>query len=106
MASNKSILIIDDEAGMRDLVSRLFMDAGYDAITAPDGAAGLNAAKDSDFDLVILDMSLPKMSGLEVLNGIKEIKPGLPVIMVTGYGSAQTAIEALKLGAYVIWVTY
>lgn len=100
MAENKSILIIDDESGMRDLVSRLFSDAGYETTTAPDGAAGLKASKEGDFDLVILDMSLPKMSGLEVLNGIKEDKPDLPVVMVTAYGSTQTAVEALKLGAY------
>lgn len=98
--SNKSILIIDDEAGMRDMISRLFSDAGYETATAPDGAAGLQAAIAGDFDLVLLDMSLPKMSGLEVLNGIKENKPDLPVIMITAYGSTQTAVEALKLGAY------
>lgn len=100
MAESKSILIIDDESGMRDLVSRLFSDAGYAATTAADGAAGLKASKEGDFDLVILDMSLPKMSGLEVLSGIKENKPDLPVVMVTAYGSTQTAVEALKLGAY------
>jgi len=97
---SKNILIIDDEAGMRDMVSRMFADAGYDTATAPDGAAGLAAAKGGAFDLVVLDMSLPKMSGLEVLAGIKEVKPDLPVIMVTAYGSTQTAIEALRLGAY------
>jgi DNA-binding NtrC family response regulator len=97
---SKSILIIDDEAGLRDLISTLFEDAGYDTATAPDGAEGLAAAKDGNFDLVILDMSLPKMSGLEVLRGIKEEKPDMPVIMVTAYGSTQTAIEAMRLGAY------
>ncbi|MHB9036503.1 MAG: sigma-54-dependent transcriptional regulator [Armatimonadota bacterium] len=100
MTDSKSILIIDDEAGLRDLMSRLFADAGYDTATAADGASGLDAAKNGDFDLVMLDMSLPKMSGLEVLRGIKEEKPDLPVIMVTAYGSTQTAIEALRLGAY------
>ena len=100
MSDSKSILIIDDEAGMRDVISRLFADSGYETATAPDGAAGLAAAKQGEFDLVILDMSLPKMSGLDVLNGIKEHKPDLPVIMVTAYGSTQTAIEAMRLGAY------
>lgn len=97
---NKAILIIDDEAGMRDMISRLFTDSGCQTATAPDGAAGLAAAKQDDYDLVILDMSLPKMSGLDVLNGIKENKPEIPVIMVTAYGSTQTAIEAMRLGAY------
>jgi DNA-binding NtrC family response regulator len=85
---------------MRDVISRMFADAGFETATAPDGVAGLAAAKQGEFDLVILDMSLPKMSGLDVLNGIKEHKPELPVIMVTAYGSTQTAIEAMRLGAY------
>jgi DNA-binding NtrC family response regulator len=97
---SKSILIIDDEAGLRELMSTVFSEAGYETAAAPDGAAGLAAAKEGDFDLLLLDMSLPKMSGLEVLGRIKEVKPDLPVIMVTAYGSTQTAIEALRLGAY------
>lgn len=85
---------------MRDLISRLFSDAGFSMRAAADGPSGLKAARENDCDLVILDMSLPKMNGLEVLAGIKEHKPDLPVIMITAYGSAPTAIEALKLGAY------
>lgn len=85
---------------MRDMVSMLFSEAGYDTLTAPDGAEGLAAARAGEYDLVVLDMSLPKMNGLEVLAGIKEDKPDLPVIIVTAYGSTQTAIEALRLGAY------
>lgn len=100
MSEYKKVLIIDDEPGMRDMISRMFAEAGCQTDTAPDGAAGLSAAKQDEFDLVILDMSLPKMSGLDVLNGIKEDKPDLPVIMVTAYGSTQTAIEAMRLGAY------
>ena len=68
--------------------------------SAPDGPSGLAPRASGEFDLVMLDMSLPKMNGLEVLNGIKEHKPDLPVIMITAYGSTQTAIEALRLGAY------
>ena len=85
---------------MRDMMSLLFSDAGFETAVAPDGAAGLRMAREGDFDLVILDMSLPKMNGLEVLNGVKEEKPDLPIIMVTAYGSTQTAVEALRLGAY------
>ena len=100
MPESKSILIIDDEAGLRDLMTRLFQDAGYMTASAPDGATGLRMAHEGSYDLVVLDMSLPKMSGLEVLAGIKEDIPDLAVIMVTAYGSTQTAIEALRLGAY------
>jgi DNA-binding NtrC family response regulator len=100
MSESKSILIIDDEAGLRDLMTRLFQDAGYLTASAPDGTTGLRMAREGSYDLVVLDMSLPKMSGLEVLAGIKEDIPDLAVIMVTAYGSTQTAIEALRLGAY------
>jgi len=92
--------VIDDEAGMRELIARVFLDAGHDTATAPDGKTGLEAARVGGFDLVVLDMSLPKMNGLEVLAGIKEEKPDLPVIIVTAYGSTPTAIEAMRLGAY------
>jgi DNA-binding NtrC family response regulator len=85
---------------MRDLVSRLFTEAGYEVALASDGQEGLEAATNGDFDLAILDMSLPKMNGLEVLASVKQIKPDLPVIMITAYGSTRTAIDALRLGAY------
>ncbi len=85
---------------MRDLVSRLFAEAGHETTTAPDGPTGLAAATGRDFDLVILDMSLPGMNGLQVLQGIKEVKPDVPVVMITAYGSTRTAIDALRLGAY------
>lgn len=100
MSESKSILVIDDEPGMRDLVSRLFTEAGYEVALASDGQEGLEAATNGDFDLAILDMSLPKMNGLEVLASVKQIKPDLPVIMITAYGSTRTAIDALRLGAY------
>ncbi len=85
---------------MRDLVSRLFTEAGYEVALASDGQEGLEAAKNGEFDLAILDMSLPKMNGLEVLAEVKQTKPDLPVIMITAYGSTRTAIDALRLGAY------
>lgn len=100
MINGRSVLIIDDEAGMRDMLSRLLTDAGYETATSRDGVEGLATARQGDFDLVLLDMSLPKMNGLEVLNGIKEEKPDLPVIMITAHGSTRTAIDALRLGAY------
>lgn len=100
MSNSKSLLIIDDEAGMRDLISRAFSESGFITTAAPDGIDGIAKVEKHEFDLVLLDMSLPKMSGLEVLNRIKQMRPGVPVIMITAYGCAKTAIEALRLGAY------
>ena len=85
---------------MRDMLQRLFSDSGYEALAAPDGLSGLRAAGERHFDLVVLDMSLPKMNGLEVLRRLKEQRQDMPVIIITAYGSAQTAVEALRLGAY------
>lgn len=82
MSESKSILVIDDEPGMRDLVSRLFTEAGYEVALASDGQEGLEAATNGDFDLAILDMSLPKMNGLEVLASVKQIKPDLPLSLI------------------------
>gem|GEM_PF-2607554 len=98
MSESKTILIIDEEPATRDVISRMFVESGCETAIAPGGAAGLAAAKQGDFDLVILDMSLPEMSGLDVLNGIKEHKPDLPVVMVIACGSARIAIEAMRLG--------
>jgi DNA-binding NtrC family response regulator len=100
LSQSKSVLVIDDEAGMRDLISRAFSEAGYRTAAAPDGIVGVKAVQDDEFDVVLLDMSLPKMNGLEALNRIKEIRPHVPVIMITAYGSVKTAVEALRLGAY------
>ncbi|MCX8052729.1 MAG: sigma-54 dependent transcriptional regulator [Armatimonadetes bacterium] len=100
MTNERPVLIIDDESGMRDMLRRAFSDAGYEAVAEADGPTGLRTAAERDFHLVILDMSLPKMSGLEVLRRLKEQRTSLPVIIITAYGSAQTAVEALRLGAY------
>ncbi len=100
MSEQTKVLIIDDEAGMRDLISRLFEAGGSVTTTASDGKEGLEKSASDTFDLIILDMSLPKMNGLEVLAGVKEHMPDVPVIMITAYGSTKTAVEALKLGAY------
>ncbi|MFQ3549829.1 MAG: sigma-54 dependent transcriptional regulator, partial [Armatimonadota bacterium] len=100
MSEDRSVLVIDDEAGIRDLVTRLFTDAGFKADSAPDGIVALEKIHQDNYDLVILDLSLPKMNGLEILNEIKQYNPEIQVIMATAYGSTKTAIEALRLGAY------
>lgn len=97
--SRKSILVISDDAGMLDIISIVFSEAGYETAAAANGAAGLDAAK-GDFDLVFLDISLPEINSMEVLKTIRQDKPDLPVIMITAYGSTQAAVEAFKLGAY------
>ncbi len=98
--SSKRILIVDDEEPIRAILVDLFAELGWRADQAGDGESGREAALSEDYDLVVLDLSLPKAGGLDVLCAIKEVKPDLPVIMITGYASMQSAIEALRYGAY------
>jgi len=98
--STKKILIIDDEEGMRSVLIDLFGECGYQTSTAEDGKSGLRKALEGDFDLMMLDLSLPGLDGLGVLGCLKEQKPDMPVVMMTGYASMNGAITAMKLGAY------
>ncbi|MFA6319138.1 MAG: response regulator, partial [Elusimicrobiota bacterium] len=95
-----SVLIIDDEESMRDSCRQLLTRRGYQVREAEDGAAGLAALRGRGFDLVLLDLRLPGMDGLEVLKAVREISPGSLVIMVTGHATVSSAVDAMKLGAY------
>lgn len=95
----ESILIVDDEPSMRMALSESLESCGYEICTSGDGADALNKFQDDRFRIVITDMRMPKMSGMEVLRGIKKISPQTPVIVITAYGTVNTAIKAMKEGA-------
>ena len=95
----ESILIVDDEPSMRMALSESLESCGYEICTSGDGADALNKFREDRFKIVITDMRMPKMSGMEVLRGIKRISPQTPVIIITAYGTVNTAIEAMKEGA-------
>jgi two-component system response regulator PilR (NtrC family) len=95
-----SILVIDDEEVMRDVLLTLLTQAGYDVTLAQDGVAGLALARKKPFDAVILDVMLPEMGGLEVLDELKKSDPDLVVLMITAFASLETAITAMKKGAF------
>ncbi len=95
----ESILIVDDEPSMRMALSESLESCGYEICTSGDGADALDKFHNNSFRAVITDMRMPKMSGMEVLRGIKRISPMTPVIIITGYGTVNTAIEAMKEGA-------
>ncbi len=94
-----SILIIDDEPHLPHQFARYLRKYGYEVATEADGEAGLQVLQKDNIDLVLLDLRLPKMSGLEVLERIRETDQELPVVMLTAYGDVQTAVAAMKLGA-------
>jgi len=93
------ILIIDDEERMCWALKRAFNHKGYQVVTTTSGLQGIDLAKETEPALVILDLKMPDIDGIEVLKGIKKINPQIPVIMITAHGTIETAIEAMKIGA-------
>lgn len=96
----KKILIIDDETQLVQSLELRLKASGYEVLISPDGVSGINRFKQDSPDLVILDIMMPGLSGLDTLRELKQLDPRVPVIMLTAYGTPQSAIEALKLGAY------
>ncbi|MFL5627549.1 MAG: sigma-54-dependent transcriptional regulator [Ktedonobacteraceae bacterium] len=94
-----SILIIDDEPHLPHQFARFLKKHGYDVSVVADGEAGLQELQKNNIDLVLLDLRLPKMGGLEVLQQIRAQDQELPVVMLTAFGDVQTAVTAMKLGA-------
>ena len=94
------ILVVEDDAAHARMLETLISDWGYQTVLADDGDTGLAMVKDRAFDLVLMDMKMVKMSGMDALKQIKAFNPSLPVIMMTAYSSVDTAVEALKIGAY------
>ncbi len=94
------VLIVDDEANMRVVLSAAFEDEGHVVTTASNGVEAIAALGACDFDLLILDLKLPDMTGIDVFRQARQMRPGVVAIMITAYSSIDTAIEAMKMGAY------
>jgi len=95
-----AILIVDDERSMREFLKILLEKAGHAPVTVGNGAAAVQALQGQHFDLVISDIRMPGMNGLDLLARIKEIDPGLPVVLITAYASPNDAVIAMRSGAY------
>ena len=95
-----SILVVDDERSMRDFLKILLKKEGYEVETAPGGQQALEFLHKQPFDLVISDIRMDGMSGLELLSGVKELHPALPVVMITAFASPDDAVFAMKNGAF------
>jgi len=96
----ETILIVDDEKNYLVVLEALLESEGYEIITAGDARAALATVREADLDLVVTDMKMPGMSGMELLEACKKLKPDLPVIMMTAYGTIEMAVEAMKKHAY------
>jgi DNA-binding NtrC family response regulator len=94
------ILVVDDEESIRNLVQRILQSAGYEVEAAVNGKDALNKVQESDIDVMILDMNMPVMSGMETLQQATDRWPDICVIMVTAINDTDTAVEAMKHGAY------
>ncbi|HEV7553999.1 MAG TPA: sigma-54 dependent transcriptional regulator [Kofleriaceae bacterium] len=95
-----SILVVEDDAAMRDLLVEELADAGFDVKAAPAAANGLELARSDRFDLIITDLRMPEMDGFDLIRGVMALPEPPHVVMVTAFGSIETAIRAVKLGAY------
>lgn len=100
MKKKHKILIVDDEEAIRDSCSQVLRRAGYWVKTAVDALEGLNSITQETFDVVLLDLKLPRLNGLEALPQFKKKQPELPVIIITGYATIESAVEAIKKGAF------
>lgn len=94
------ILVVDDEADTRDGCERILSRLGYQVITAASGEAGMEIVKRDPVSIVLLDLKMPGVDGMEILQEIREFNAGILVIVITGYATVELAIEAMKLGAY------
>ena len=95
-----TLLLVDDDPLIRGSLGEVLKIAGYDVIQASSGAEALQILPKADVDLVITDFNMPEVNGLELLSEIKRQKPEVPVILVTGYGTVEQAVDAMKSGAF------
>ncbi|MCF6308065.1 MAG: sigma-54 dependent transcriptional regulator [Flavobacteriaceae bacterium] len=96
------ILIIEDEAAIRRVLTRILSEENKDYLVseAEDGLIGIELIKKENFDLILCDIKMPKMDGIEVLEAVKKIKPEIPVVMISGHGDLDTAVNSMRLGAF------
>ena len=96
------ILVIEDEAAIRRVLTKILSEESdtYEVEEAEDGLAGIEKIKSTDYDLVLCDIKMPKMDGVEVLEATKKIKPETPMVMISGHGDLDTAVNTMRLGAF------
>lgn len=94
------ILIVDDERSIRNTMKEILEYEGHEVMLAEDGLKGFEAAKEHSFDVIFCDIKMPNMDGMEALEKIQEVQADTPIIMISGHGNIDTAVEAIKKGAY------
>ncbi|MDT8414900.1 MAG: sigma-54 dependent transcriptional regulator [Flavobacteriaceae bacterium] len=96
------ILIVEDEVSIRRVLAKILKEENenYETAEAADGQEGLKIIENEDFDLVICDIKMPKMDGVELLEAVKKIKPEIPFVMISGHGDLDTAVQTMRMGAF------
>jgi two-component system nitrogen regulation response regulator NtrX len=96
----QKILVIDDEKAIRRALQEILSFEGFEIDEAADGVEGLKKIRENDYDCILCDIKMPKMDGIEVLEAAREAKPDIPLIIISGHGNLETAVEAVKKGAF------
>lgn len=96
----QTILVIDDERAIRNTLKDILSFEGFEVEEAADGAEGLEMIKGKDYNCILCDVKMPKMDGIEVLEKVKELKPDIPFVVISGHGNIETAVDAVKKGAF------
>lgn len=99
MAPSRRLLVVDDESGIRHLLATAFQERGYEVTTAANGDKAVALLQESPFDAVVTDLKMPGRSGMDVLRAARAASADMPVIVVTAYGTIDSAVEAMRLGA-------
>jgi DNA-binding NtrC family response regulator len=100
MDEKKNILVIDDEEIVRKSCMRTLVPEGFKVDVARDGLEGLRMLNAKNYDLILIDLKMPNMDGMEVLENMQTMSPGSKVIIITGYSAVETAVKAIKMGAF------
>lgn len=95
-----NILVVDDEKGQRDILKKILANHGYEVLTSPNAADGLRLFKDNEVDVVLTDLKMPGMDGMEFLKGIIKESPHATVVIMTAHGTIDSAVQAMKFGAF------
>ncbi|MEM9192203.1 MAG: response regulator, partial [Myxococcota bacterium] len=95
----QSLMVVDDDETFRTRLARAFEDRGFEVRTAKDGAEALRQAKEESPELVVVDLRMPEMNGLELVRALKTEDPTTNIVVLTGYGSIASAVDAVQLGA-------
>ena len=100
MTAAQTILVVDDEVSLRKVLAAMLRRGGFDVLTATDGAEAQDLLAKTTVDLVLTDLKMPNVDGMELLAHVLEAHSGVPVIMLTAHGTVDNAVNAMKLGAF------